>query len=86
MHVEFVDPTKYNLPKVRLPDAEIVKNLIAARNALWNEVKYTSLDLSDPKAARFFEFNRILYRQKPKTDAERIKELEDRVAELEKCT
>ena len=87
MHVEYVKTSQYKmLNKVQLPDAEIVKNLIDARDALWAEVKYRPLTPSDPKVAQFFEYNRILHRQKPKTDAERIKELEDRVAELEKCT
>ena len=73
------------MPKIQLSDAEIVKNVIAARNSLWNIIKYRpTMDPSDHKVAQFFEYNRILYRAK--TDAQRIKELEDRVAELEKCT
>ena len=77
---------KNTLPKkTQLPDAEVVANLIAARDALWQEVKYTPRNPSDPKVAQFFKYNQILYRKKPKTDAERIKELEERVAELEKC-
>lgn len=74
------------LRKVQLPDSEVVKNLIAARDALWDKVKHKDvLNPKDPVVAQFFEYNRILHRRKPKTDAERIRELEDRVAELEKC-